>query len=77
MAKGAQFDVAWTGPNGPFAYITIVEAGAPAGAYLSYAYTSSGSPATITAPEADGAYEIRYVSGQGEVTLSSILIAVK
>ena len=74
---GAQFEVTWAGPNGPGDYITIVEAGSPEGAYLSYAYTAAGNPASLTAPDTGGAYEVRYVSGQGEVTQASALIAVK
>lgn len=62
VAKGAQFQVNWTGPNGPQDYITIVPAGSQPGAYLSYAYTSSGSPATIVAPTESGNYEIWYAS---------------
>ncbi|MEO8272486.1 MAG: hypothetical protein ABI620_00290 [Chloroflexota bacterium] len=61
VAKGAQFQVTWTGPDGPSDYITIVPAGAAPGTYLSYAYTSAGSPATIVADTA-GDYEIWYAS---------------
>jgi Ca-activated chloride channel family protein len=52
----------WTGPNGPGDYITIVQEGAPEGAYLSYAITA-------------GAYETRYVAGKGS-TLGSVPIGV-
>lgn len=62
VAKGAQFQVTWTGPDGPSDYITIVPAGSAPGTYLSYAYTSSGNPATIVAPDAAGDYEIWYAS---------------
>jgi Ca-activated chloride channel family protein len=74
---GANFDVEWTGPNGPGDYITIVEAGAPDGANLSYAYTSQGSPATITAPDDPGDYEVRYASDrEGAFTFASVPIEV-
>ena len=62
VAAGASFEVRWSGPNGPGDYITIVAAGAPAGAYLSYAYTANGSPVTLTAPQEPGSYEVRYQS---------------
>jgi Ca-activated chloride channel family protein len=62
VAKGAQFQVTWTGPDGPSDYITIVPAGSPPNTYLSYAYTSAGNPATITAPTDPGNYEIWYAS---------------
>ena len=68
VAAGAQFQVSWTGPNGPGDYITIVATGAPQGAYLSYANTSNGSPAALTAPTAPGSYELRYVIERAGVT---------
>ena len=68
VPAGVAFDVTWTGPNGPGDYITIVATGAPPGAYLSYANTSNGSPARLTAPAAPGAYELRYVVERAGVT---------
>jgi Ca-activated chloride channel family protein len=62
VAKGATFQVAWTGPNGPQDYVTIVAAGSAAGTYASYAYVVNGSPVTLTAPPTAGNYEIRYQS---------------
>lgn len=62
VQRGAQFEVTWTGPDGPSDYITIVPAGSPPGTYLSYAYTASGSPASLTAPDTAGDYEIWYAS---------------
>ncbi|HEY4228343.1 MAG TPA: hypothetical protein VGM49_08385 [Candidatus Limnocylindrales bacterium] len=62
VTHGAAFHVTWSGPNGPSDYITIVPAGSPPGTYTSYAYTSAGSPVTITAPPTPGNYEIWYAS---------------
>lgn len=77
VKAGADFQVTWTGPNGPSDYITIVAAGAAAGAYLDYAYTASGNPATITAPAKVGNYEIRYASDRVKgITFKSIPIVV-
>lgn len=76
-SKGASISVTWTGPNAFVDYITIVPVGAAEGAYLSYAYTSAGSPATITAPDAAGNYEIRYVYGANGKTLASAAIQIK
>lgn len=76
---GTEFDVTWTGPNGPSDYITIVAAGAAPGAYLSYVYTASGSPARLTAPTDPGNYEIRYQTDRGSainVTFALIPITV-
>lgn len=62
VAAGEQFDVEWTGPDGPGDYITIVPEGAAAREYLSYFGTSIGSPGTLTAPEEPGEYELWYVT---------------
>jgi Ca-activated chloride channel family protein len=74
---GADFEVAWTGPEGPGDYITIVEAGAPVGSYLDWAYITEGSPLTLTAPDDSGDYEVRYVTDRGgSFTFASIPIEV-
>ncbi len=62
VAAGEQFDVEWTGPDGPGDYITIVPEGAEPRTYLSYFGTSVGSPGTLTAPEDPGEYELWYVT---------------
>ncbi len=77
VAAGAAFEVEWQGPNNPRDYVTIVRVGAPEGTYLSWAYTSRGSPARLTAPSEAGDYEIRYVLGQGDRTLAGAPIAVR
>lgn len=77
VARGAQFEVSWTGPNGPGDFVTIVSKGAEPTAYLGYVYTSAGSPGTLTAPDEGGDYELRYVTGTGSVVLASVPIVVK
>lgn len=77
VQKGAQFQVSWTGPNLPSDYLTIVPAGAPEGAFTSYAYTASGNPVTLTAPEAAGNYEIRYASDRVAGVFASRPIVVQ
>ena len=77
VAPGADFQVTWTGPNGPSDYITIVPAGSKAGTYASYAYTASGNPVTITAPTTPGAYEIWYASDRVAGTFAKTPIQVK
>lgn len=56
------FQIKWTGPDGPSDYITIVPAGSADGTYTVYAYTASGSPITLTAPSGTGNYELWYAS---------------
>jgi Ca-activated chloride channel homolog len=74
---GAQFEVTWSGPDGPGDFVTIVEAGAADSAYLSYFYTRDGNPGTLTAPNSSGDYELRYVPGQADVVIVSVPITVK
>ncbi len=65
VAGGAMLEVHWTGPDNPQDFITIVAAGAEEGDYeRGYVYTAKGSPVKLTAPDAPGAYEIRYLMGQ-------------
>jgi hypothetical protein len=73
LKAGAQFDVAWTGPNNPRDYITIGDA---ATKYMDYKYTSAGNPLKITAPEKAGDYEVRYVLGQGDTVIASQKVTV-
>ncbi len=75
-APSSTFDAAWTGPDGPGDYITIAPVGSPEGTYLSYCYTYVGPTCTLTAPDASGPYEVRYVTGD-EKTLASDPIAIK
>jgi Ca-activated chloride channel homolog len=77
VAPGSPFEVTWEGPGNDNDYVTIVPAGADEGAYLDYAYLSSGSPATLTAPEEAGRYEVRYVFGRGDRTLASTPVEVR
>ena len=76
VAAGAEFEVVWSGPSNQGDYITIVEAGAEDRAFEDYAYSKNGSPATITAPDGLGAYEVRYVLGQDRRVLASTPITL-
>ena len=59
---GSSFRVAWTGPNGPNDYVTVVKPDAAAGTYGDYVYTRQGTELGFTAPSDPGAYELRYQS---------------
>ncbi len=61
VAAGSALKVTWQGPNKPGDYITIVPEGVDKSQYLSYAYTSKGSPAKLQAPVKPGKYEVRYI----------------
>lgn len=58
--------VGFEGPVYDGDYITFVEPGADALAYLGYAYTSDGNPLQVPAPETPGTYELRFVSTWGD-----------
>ena len=77
VANGSTFEVAWTGPDGPRDYITIVPAGSPVGTYTNYVYTTQGSPVTLTAPDTAGKYEIWYASDRVAGTFAKAPIEVK
>ena len=73
---GANFKVNWQGPNYQSDYITIVPADAKDSEYLSYSYTSKGSPATLKAPVKPGKYEIRYILNQSRTALARTSIII-
>ena len=71
VTAGAQFTVDWQGPNKEDDFLTIVAKDAEVGSYGEYTYTADGNPATLTAPQEPGVYEVRYVLGSSEDTLAS------
>jgi Ca-activated chloride channel family protein len=80
IAKGAAFDITWTGPNGPQDYLTITLASSAPGAFGDYEYTVNfvGKKITLQAPATAGSYEIRYQSDRiKDVVFGSRPITVK
>ena len=61
VAAGAAFEVGWNGPGNQGDWVTIVAPDQPENAYASYADAPRANPATLTAPETPGSYELRYV----------------
>ncbi|RPI21165.1 MAG: hypothetical protein EHM57_06960 [Actinobacteria bacterium] len=76
VEAGSGFEVTWTGPDNQDDYVTIVEANAAEGDYLSYFYTRDGATGTLLAPVDDGDYEVRYVDGASETTQASSPLVV-
>ncbi len=68
VAAGANIAVKWTGPNNQRDYVAIGNAERP---YIIYEYTRGGSPVTLRAPDADGAYELRYFLGNGDKVIAT------
>jgi uncharacterized caspase-like protein len=77
VISGSFFKVNWNGPDNTGDYITIVPAGASDTEYMSCAYTSEGSPATLEAPDKPGQYEVRYILDQSRTALARAPIVVK
>jgi len=71
---GDTIAVTWEGPDEKRDYISVAEIG---GSYINYAYTESGSPASIQMPKKPGQYEIRYVLNQDNTILITRPIMVK
>ncbi|MEQ9811435.1 MAG: VWA domain-containing protein, partial [Azospirillaceae bacterium] len=66
------FQVTWENPDAADQdYVTIVEAGAPEGTYNDYARVREGNPLEIVAPDALGAFEVRYIDEESRETLGS------
>jgi len=75
---GADFEVAWTGPDYDDDYITVARPDqAEGGQYVNYTRTRRGSPLELRAPEEPGEYEVRYVVDQGDVILARARVTVQ
>lgn len=70
ITLGGTVEVAWTGPNNPGDFITIVPPAAPKNEHRDYATTADGTPAKVRVPDRAGTYEIRYVTGQDNEILA-------
>ena len=75
--SGSQFEVEWSGPDGPSDKIVIVPTGSPEGTLGTPAATRGGSPASLVGPMTSGPHEVRYVGGPGNKTLLALEITVR
>ena len=73
VAAGAKFQVKWNGPGNALDYVGIGNAAQP---YVSYAYTKSGNPVALTAPDAAGEYELRYFLGAKNTVIGTRRLVV-
>ena len=76
-APASTVQLEWMGPSNPGDYFTIAPKLAKDGVAPTSVYTTHGSPAKLTMPKDPGAYEIRYMSGQGNLALARTEIEVK
>ena len=75
---GETIEISWTGSNFEGDIITVVPEGAKEGS-LSYTYlvwSKKGSPAKLRLPSEAGRYEIRYLTGSENVTVTSKIITI-
>ncbi|MBK7904226.1 MAG: VWA domain-containing protein [Proteobacteria bacterium] len=63
----------WSGPDSPRDYVGIGNAARP---YVSYVYTKAGNPASLTAPDEAGEYELRYFLGEKNTVIGARRINV-
>lgn len=64
IGAGKAISVDWRAPNNKGDYLSIALAGSDDKDYLTYAYTTKGSPTVVRAPDQAGDYELRYISSQ-------------
>lgn len=76
ISAGADIEITWTGPNNPRDFITVVKVGAKARTYENYKYITQGKTLTLVAPDEEGEYELRYLTGQNYRTLGTAPITV-
>lgn len=74
-AAGKTLIVHWTGPGYRNDYVCISRVGDSK--YETYEYARSGSPLALSVPSEPGAYEIRYVMGEGRKILTAVPLEVK
>jgi len=83
IEAGAQFEVAWDGPDSNQDFIALTDIdGEPHSYTYGYEYTRNGNPAKLTAPTTSGEYLVRYVmrgqvSGQSNRDLAEASIVVE
>jgi len=69
VRAGSKLTIGWTQSVNPRDYITIVPAGEAEGKHGDYLRVETATSREMTAPEAPGLYEIRYVLNEGAKTL--------
>ena len=68
VEAGATFTVRWTGPAYDRDFVAIGDKQHP---YIVYAYTRTGNPIALRAPDQAGDYELRYFLGSGEKVIAA------
>jgi Ca-activated chloride channel family protein len=69
VEAGAEFEVAWTGPNASGDYVAILVAGTDTWTNEDYFYTSHENPGKLTAPTTADDYELVYFNGADDTAV--------
>ncbi len=72
---GGTVSVTWTGPGHDADYVAIGRPGDSAD--LTYEYVNRGNPVEVPVPAESGAYELRYVLGQGNIVIARLPLTVR
>lgn len=75
VEAGSDFSVTWQGPNNAGDYIAVSHKDDPS-KYLTFTYTSRGSPLKVRAPDAPGEYGLHYLTARQGVALGSQALTV-
>lgn len=70
VKAGSILPVGWKGPGNPRDYISIARKDMPDEDWVRYGYVKNGNPLELRLPLQDGAYELRYVTGQKSIVLA-------
>jgi Ca-activated chloride channel family protein len=77
IGPGAEFTVAWTGPDAEHDFLSVAAPADASDAYRSFVPLGAGNTALLRAPDKLGNYEVRYVRGaDGQVLARQQLVVV-
>jgi Ca-activated chloride channel family protein len=77
VTAGESFNVAWSGPDNPGDFITIVRGNTPPAHYENRTETRHGNPLALLAPMDTGPFEVRYVTARSSSVLGRAPISVE
>ena len=76
LGAGMPMSVDWKAPNNKGDYLSIAPIGSADKDYVTYSYTTKGSPTAVRMPDQAGDYELRYISTQTDIAWARKAITV-
>jgi hypothetical protein len=76
VRAGDALEVGWSGPAQPADFVTLVAEDAPETKIGAYRRAREGTPLTLTAPEAAGRYELRWIRARDLAILAAAPLTV-